>query len=103
MTATSAQARSDHERSGTATANRAIVLAYVRAVRGQTAVELYERAKRLGTSLTRHEFSRRLPELRKAGLVKNGNARQCRKNGTRQMTWYAVSLALNVRTGSISS
>jgi len=64
---------------------RQACLAYVRAHPGQTAAEVSR-----GCGLERHVASRRLPELRDAGLVVNGPARVCRVQGTKAMTWHAT-------------
>jgi CRP-like cAMP-binding protein len=89
---TSEDARDTHERSGSAMSARRAVLNLVGDHPGLTAVELWhhDRGSRTG-GLTRHEVSRRLPELRKAGLVINGPARKCSVAGSRQMTWHAAT------------
>ena len=81
---TSTIAHANHESSGTATGNREAVLWYVEQFPGLTAVELWTETT---TRLSRHEISRRLPELRKAGLIHNGPARKCRINGSQMLTW----------------
>ena len=88
MQPTSAIARDRHEASGNATCNRGKVLCLVQCHEGCTAVELWKFQQRY--LLSRHEISRRLPELRKAGLVRNGEPRKCRVSGSKQLTWYAV-------------
>lgn len=90
MTDTSTLALTTHEASGKATCNRRMVLQLVTDFPGMTAVELWRVANTtgFGGGLTRHEVSRRLPELRKAGLVFNGVARLCEVAGTKQMTWH---------------
>jgi CRP-like cAMP-binding protein len=70
---------------GTATKHRIACLAEVRRLPGQTAAEI---AKAIG--LERHEPSRRLPELRTAGDVRNGLSRICTVQGHRSMTWWPV-------------
>jgi hypothetical protein len=70
--------------------NRRGVLNLVTDHPGLTSVELWRNANELGRDLSRHEISRRLPELRKAGLVVNGPARTCSVAGSRQMTWNAA-------------
>ena len=70
------------EASGAAKKQRATCLDVVRLVPGLTAAEI---ALRCG--LERHVPSRRLPELRAAGRVKNGIERTCRVTGTRCLTW----------------
>lgn len=74
------------EKSGKANLQRQIVLAWVRQHPGQTAAEIAHH-----TGLERHVPSRRLPELREAGLVSNGSPRICGVCGTRQMTWGATA------------
>ena len=91
MQPTSVIARDQHEASGDAATNREKVLQLVRDNPGFTAVELDERQGGLYCEqVTRHEISRRLPELRKAGRVRNGEPRKCRVSGSKQLTWYAV-------------
>lgn len=70
------------ERKGNAATQRTLCLAEVRRMPGQTAAEI---AAALG--LERHVPSRRLPELREAGLVRNGDARRCDVQGTMALTW----------------
>jgi predicted ArsR family transcriptional regulator len=79
---TSHAAASAIERSGIAAAHRARCLAAVRQSPGQTAAEI---ARVVG--LERHAPSRRLPELRDAGLVVNGPIRICTVKGRRSLTW----------------
>ena len=52
---------------------------------GQTAAEIAA-----ATGLERHVPSRRLPELREARCVTNGEVRPCRVAGRNSMTWYAA-------------
>lgn len=70
------------EREGTAGTQRRRCMEQVRRSPGQTAAEI---AAALG--LERHVPSRRLPELREAGLVANGPSRVCSVMGTPSMTW----------------
>lgn len=70
---------------GTAANNRAKCLAILRWRPGATAAEIAT-----FTGLERHEPSRRLPELRKAGLVRNGEARICVATGNRSLTWWPL-------------
>ncbi len=88
---TAAEARDTHERSGAAMSKRRAVLNLVTDHPGLTSVELWRNANELGRDLSRHEISRRLPELRKAGLVINGPPRKCAVAGSRQMTWHAAA------------
>ena len=82
---TSHEAATTIEASGTAQARRELCLGLVRRSPGMTAAES---ANERG--LDRHEPSRRLPELRHAGLVANGEARECQVVGSRSMTWLPV-------------
>jgi CRP-like cAMP-binding protein len=70
---------------GAAAAHRARCLQAVRLRPGSTAAEIAK-----ATGLERHEPSRRLPELRTAGLVVNGASRICEVQGNRSMTWHPV-------------
>ncbi len=89
MQPTSVIARDRHEASGASQRNRTILLRLVREYPGETAVELWSRCM---TAMSRHEVSRRLPELRAAELVRNGTPRKCRVSTSRssQMTWLPV-------------
>jgi DNA-binding transcriptional ArsR family regulator len=82
---TSKEAAERVEASGAADCQRAKCLAVVRATPGMTACEIAEAA-----GIDRYAASRRLPELRKAGLVVNGLDRKCSVRGTNQMTWFAT-------------
>lgn len=53
---------------------------------GLTAAEIAER-----TGLERHAPSRRLPELRQAGAVRNGEIRVCTVRGRRSLTWFPTT------------
>lgn len=72
-----------HERAGNANSNRQKCISVLIEYPGVTAAELAEHAR-----MERHEASRRLPELRQAGKVFNGQKRLCRVNSTLQLTWY---------------
>lgn len=72
------------EASGNAASQRAACYAEVGRTPGQTAAEI---ASAIG--LERHIPSRRLPELREAGLVENREVRTCRVGCRNSMTWYA--------------
>lgn len=78
------------EASGVASDQRAVCLACVRRhSEGITAAEVARE-----TGLERHAPSRRLPELRDAGLVTNGmppRVRKCSVVGKRSMLWFPVS------------
>ncbi len=86
---TSHEAASAIERSGIAEAHRLRCLAAVRQQPGQTAAEI---ARVVG--LERHAPSRRLPELRDAGLVANGPIRICAVKGRRSLTWIPAQEVL---------
>lgn len=72
------------EASGRAPTHRAMLLRAVQTRPGRTSAELA-----VACALDRHEAARRLPELRQAGLVRNGEVRVCDVQGTKQMTWWA--------------
>lgn len=79
---TSVEAAERIESSGVAGAQRARCLAVVQATPGLTAAEIAQAA-----GLERHVPSRRLPELRRLGLVVNGPPRTCRVTGNSSLTW----------------
>jgi len=79
---TSHDAAKNVEESGRAGSHRKACYEYVLKNPGKTAGEI---AAAIG--LERHVPSRRLPELRAAGLVENGPARFCTVQKTRAMTW----------------
>jgi hypothetical protein len=83
---TSHQAADKVEIEGKATGLRRICLQQVRRSPGQTAGEI---AAALGVE--RCVPSRRLPELREAGLVANGPPRRCVVMGTSCMTWIPAT------------
>ena len=85
---TSHEAAAQVEQSGRAGSDRAKMLEAVTRFPGHTAVELVGLVMCQG--VTRHNASRRLAELRKAGLVKNGPARVCSVAGTKMLIWEAV-------------
>lgn len=80
---TSYMAADKVEREGTAETQRQKCYAEVARMEGQTSAEI---AKRL--EVDRYTPSRRLPELRDAGIVQNGNHRKCMVTGNKSMTWY---------------
>jgi len=53
---------------------------------GSTAAEIARAAR-----LKRHVPSRRLPELRRAGRVRNGPARLCSVTGNRSLVWFPAT------------
>ena len=69
--------------SGAAARQRDACLRVVRAAPGLTAAEVAERA-----GMERHAPSRRLPELRELGLVRNGEDRVCHVTRRLSMTWW---------------
>lgn len=79
---TSHEAAREAEASGRADAQRNLCLDEVLKNSGKTAAEIA-----VATGLERHAPSRRLPELRDAGLVVNGPARVCRATGRMSITW----------------
>ena len=85
---TSHAAATTAERTGQAQRQRDTCLNQVRSRPGLTAAEIAGFA-----GLERHVPSRRLPELRRAGLVTNGETRTCAVMGSRAMTWEPQELA----------
>ena len=72
------------EGSGKAAVNRRILLERIRSLGGEwTAAELARFC-----DMDRHEASRRLPELREGGFIKNGSSpKRCTLQNTMGMTW----------------
>lgn len=58
-------------------------LAYVRRDAGRTAAEIAS-----ATGVSRSAVSRRLPELRDRGLLRNGRSRPCAVTRRLSLTWY---------------
>lgn len=83
--ATSHESAERATRSGARRRHAEIVLQLVRHWPGLTAVELHARQ----SQLERHEVSRRLADLERAGLVHKGPPRKCVIAGTSQSTWIA--------------
>lgn len=79
---TSHEAAEQVEASGRAASQRHLCLLEVWKRSGQTAAEIAAAA-----GLKRHVPSRRLPELRQVGQVKNGPARICGITGNSSFTW----------------
>lgn len=71
--------------SGAASAQREACLRAVVEHPGLTAAEIAE-----VIGVDRHAPGRRLPELRQAGLIRNGEARACRVKGTNCLSWWPV-------------
>ena len=86
---TSHQAAAQVEASGRAGSDRSRLLTAVRERPGLTAGELSDLCRFEG-KLSRHDASKRLAELRHAGLVVNGEIRVCKVHGTKQMEWSPV-------------
>ena len=80
---TSHIAAEEAEICGTAAKQREMCFQEVRRLPGQTAAEI---GAQLG--LERHAPSRRLPELRRAGLIVNGKARKCGIQARQSLTWW---------------
>lgn len=85
---TSHEAAAKHNRSGNSAKHCIIVLRLVRLSPGLTAVELH--ASQDVSDLERHEISRRLSDLERAGQVQKGPERKCEIRGTSMVTWYSV-------------
>lgn len=81
--ATSHEAAKKVETAGRAGTQRLACLMEVFDHPGQTSAEI---AKAL--NFDRYTPSRRLPELRDAGMVESHTPRECRVNGTNCMTWW---------------
>ena len=73
------------ESCGAADTQRANVLEYVREHPGQTSAEIAA-----GMGEQRHMPARRLPELRTAQLVRNGDVRMCAVSRRNGLTWWIV-------------
>jgi hypothetical protein len=82
---TSHEAAREAEASGRAASQRYTCLQEAKKTPGQTAAEIA-----VSTGLERHVPSRRLPELREALLVTNGEVRPCRETGRNSLTWNAT-------------
>ncbi len=82
---TSHSAAFDVEASGKAETQRKSCLEEVRRNPGRTAAEIA-----VACGLERHVPSRRLPELRDAGMIQNREKRICRVMKRASMTWYLV-------------
>lgn len=80
---TSREAAARIERSGVASDQRAQCLAQIERVPGMTAAEVA-----VALRMERHAPSRRLPELRAAGRVINGEPRICTVQNARSLTWF---------------
>lgn len=67
----------------TAQTQRNKVLMCVRYNPGLTSEEIGHK-----TGIGRHNAARRLPELRKDGLVRNGEQKTCSFKGTKALSWF---------------
>lgn len=85
---TSHDAGERHERSGRLGRNAEIVFAIVRDNPGLTSVEIFSAQDR--SSLDRHEVSRRLSDLRNAGRVRQGAAKECSIKRVAMVSWFVV-------------
>lgn len=86
---TAHEAGERHERSGRLKANLAIVFALVKREPGSTSVELHA-AQGDRSDLDRHEVSRRLADLKNAGRVRQGPAKECSIKRTAMVSWWVV-------------
>lgn len=92
---TSHLAAHEIERSGHAASQRDLCLMHVRRHPGLTSSEL---AEQMGCmNVFPHK---RLPELRKAGLIENGPARKCSVTGFTALTWI-IKEPMNYRQGEL--
>lgn len=81
--ATSRDGAVAHEKSGNAARSRIRCLEAVTERPGMTAGEYAE-----WQGVPRNVFSRRLPELRESGYVRNGSVRKCNVSHVKNQTWY---------------
>jgi hypothetical protein len=86
---TSHEAADRMNRSGTARRNAAAVLVLVKAHPWLTSRELSELPD-CPPTIDRVEMARRLPDLERAGKVKQGPKRTCKAAGSKAVTWYPV-------------
>jgi len=89
--ASSHLAAREHGRSGLRHKNTGLVARAVAENPGLTAVELYVRCcggdGQYG-HLSRHEWSRRLPDAERFGLINRGDLRKCLHTGRPCLTWW---------------
>lgn len=83
---TSHEAAAKIERAGRAQTNRTKCFEALLRQDGQTSAEVAVMA-----DLDRHEAARRLPELRDAGQVRNGDKRRCAITNSFALTWWKVT------------
>jgi len=74
------------ERAGKAENNRTKCFEALLRLGGQTSAEVAVMA-----GLDRHEAARRLPELRDANQVRNGDKRRCSITNNMALTWWVVT------------
>ena len=86
---TSHDAGERHEKSGKLGRNCAIVLAIVRWNPGLTSVEIHA-AQGDRSDLDRNEVSRRLADLKNAGRVRQGPAKECSIKRVAMVSWFAI-------------
>lgn len=83
---TSHEAAEKVTKSGSRATQQHAVLELVKSRPGNTSAELAV----WGSNLGRHVIARRLPELREAGLVRNGEPTRCDVTGNRALSWWPV-------------
>lgn len=84
---TSSDAERKVTESGQRTGNCNRVLSLVRDNPWMTSVELWNKQSSQTGCLDRHEVSRRLGDLKNAGKVVQGPARECTINHSKMVTW----------------
>lgn len=87
---TSHEAAEHITKSGSRARQQNAVLDLVKRFPGMTSAELAVKSELEDGGLDRATTARRLPELRKARLVKNGWDRVCTATGRKGMTWLVV-------------
>ena len=87
---TSHAAAADLTTSGVRAARKAAVLDFLR--RQAHPITSFELARGMG--IDRHDAAKRLPDLRRDGLVVNGAARACKITGRPALTWRAASVEI---------
>lgn len=84
---TSHEAAEHVTKNGSRARQQNAVMSLVRAMPGRTSAEL---ADHPAIPVDRWTAARRLPELRAAGLVRNGEKRVCGVTGLKALTWWPV-------------
>jgi hypothetical protein len=87
---TSHEAAEHVTKSGARAYQQRAVLDLVSRYPGHTSAELALKSELMGKPLDRWTVARRLPELRDAFLVKNGEKRECRVTRRAALVWYCV-------------